>query len=345
MFIKKVGCTISAFYLYLLGLIIASLMLGCANSKTLKGGISAQEYQPISTYTPQTTYEKYKKNFPVLTLPDMTLLSSTQTVLGQIYKSTPSRALRLDWFFPNEISPTTFTLILVHGGGWGDGSKENMHALAMRLAAKGIASVAVNYRLSGEAPYPAAVEDIKDAVAFVQQNVTNYGLSVKKIAIAGGSAGGQLAALVGVTGNRVVLPSNNQLLLPLVAIINLDGLMDFTLPAALRYENDPNKNPSAAGAWFEGRFEQIPERWLEASANTHINKETPPILFIRSSMPRFSVGYSEAIKKLRGFGIDSEEYLFADAPHSFWLFDPWLDFTVEKINRFLHLYGSHQKRN
>ena len=59
MFIKKVGCTISAFYLYLLGLIIASLMLGCANSKTLKGGISAQEYQPISTYTPCAYFAGY----------------------------------------------------------------------------------------------------------------------------------------------------------------------------------------------------------------------------------------------------------------------------------------------
>jgi hypothetical protein len=73
------------------------------------------------------------------------------------------------------------------------------------------------------------------------------------------------------------------------AIINVDGLSDFTTETALKFEDDPTKKPSAAGAWFGGRYSEKTALWEEASPINHTSKNTPPILFIGSAQTRFSV--------------------------------------------------------
>jgi pectinesterase len=120
------------------------------------------------------------------------------------------------------------------------------------------------------------------------------------------------------------------------AIINIDGLSDFTSETALKYEDDPKKNPSAAGAWFGGRYSEKTETWAEASPINHVSKNTPPILFIGSAQTRFSVGREEMIEKLKPLGIDTQVVLLPNTPHSFWMFDPWLEPTVNATVGFLN---------
>ncbi|MDT1842825.1 alpha/beta hydrolase, partial [Acinetobacter baumannii] len=81
-----------------------------------------------------------------------------------------------------------------------------------------------------------------------------------RVAIAGGSAGGQIAALVGMTDNGAIR-----------AVVNIDGLSDFTSPEALQHEDDPAKNPSAAGAWFGGRYAEQRALWHAASPISHVD--------------------------------------------------------------------------
>ena len=119
------------------------------------------------------------------------------------------------------------------------------------------------------------------------------------------------------------------------AIIDIDGLLDFTSPDALKFENDPAKKPSAAGAWFGGRYEEKPELWQEASARFYVNKYTPPILFLISAQPRFSVGYVEMQAQMHSLGIKADMHQIPDSPHSFWLFDPWVKPSVAAIDKFL----------
>jgi len=88
---------------------------------------------------------------------------------------------------------------MIHGGGWKSGSKEMQIPLAQQISARGYVTVCVEYRLSPEALYPAAVHDIKAAIRFLRAHAEEYGIDPGKIAVSGCSAGGHLAALAGMT--------------------------------------------------------------------------------------------------------------------------------------------------
>ena len=93
----------------------------------------------------------------------------------------------------------------VHGGGWRRGSRRHpLPALGdgfyQGLAASGIAVAAVDYRLSGEARYPAAVDDVRAAVAWVRSALPGYGVTPGPVVLWGDSAGGHLALLAALTG-------------------------------------------------------------------------------------------------------------------------------------------------
>jgi acetyl esterase/lipase len=125
------------------------------------------------------------------------------------------------------------------------------------------------------------------------------------------------------------------------AIINIDGLSDFTTELALKYEDDPKKNPSAAGAWFGGRYAEKTEQWRAASPINYVKPGMPPILFIGSAQPRFSAGREAMMAKMSQAGVKSDKLILPDTPHSFWLFDPWLQPTVDATINFLdYIKGS-----
>jgi beta-xylosidase len=155
-----------------------------------------------------------------------------------------------------------------------------------------------------------------------------YGLDDKRIAIAGGSAGGQIAALVGMANGGDASSA-------VQAAVNIDGLSDFTSEEARKHEDDPAKNPSAAGAWLGGRYADQEARWREASPLTHAGASSAPIMFITSGQPRFSVGREALTGRLAQFKIPAEHVNLPGTPHSFWLFDPWLAPTVDAMQAFL----------
>jgi acetyl esterase/lipase len=211
----------------------------------------------------------------------------------------------------------------VHGGGWRSGTRDNLAPMAIRMAQRGYASATISYRLSGEAKYPAALDDVKAAVRWMREQGGVHGIDPKRIAVAGGSAGGQLASLAGVTGEGIR------------AVVNIDGLSDFTSEEALRYEDDPSKKPSAAGAWFGGRYADKSALWRDASPTFHVSAKTPPMMFIGSAQPRFAAGREAMVEKMTAHGVASRVLLLPGTPHSFWLFDPWLEPTVTAMASFL----------
>jgi pectinesterase len=211
--------------------------------------------------------------------------------------------------------------------------------MAIRMAERGYVAATISYRLSPEALYPAAILDAKAAVRWVRAHAADYGIDPHRIAIAGGSAGGQIAALTGVTNGEARFdPDGGPVPSGVQAIVNIDGLSDFTSEEARKYEDDPAKQPSSAGAWFGGRYAEKAALWRDASPLSHVNKDTPPILFIVSAQRRFSLGREAMAAKLRAFGVTSDVVPVPDTPHSFWLFDPWLAPTVEAADAFLRAH-------
>jgi acetyl esterase/lipase len=292
----------------LLALALALPLVGCASK---------------DVYTPESTYRKLIGQYPSIRIASRTVPPDVTVDRALSYAGSRKLDIYRPVGVPAALPAALPVVVLVHGGGWRAGDRDNLAAMAIALAQRGYASVTVSYRLSGEAPYPAAVDDVRAAVLWLRAHAARYQLDPRRFALAGGSAGGQIASLAGVTGAAVQ------------AVINIDGLSDFTSPAALLHEDDPAKKPSAAGAWFGGRHAEKSALWRDASPLTHVSAASPPMLFIVSAQPRFSVGREAMVGKLASHGVASEVLMLPDTPHSFWLFDPWLAPAVAAIDAFL----------
>ena len=109
-------------------------------------------------------------------------------------------SLKLDLHVPSGTVKAPL-IVYVHGGAWRAGDKEDMPLGA--LVQKGFAVASVDYRLSGDAPFPTMIHDIKAAIRFLRAHGKEHGLSdTSRIAIVGSSAGGHLVALLGVAGDK-----------------------------------------------------------------------------------------------------------------------------------------------
>lgn len=272
-----------------------------------------------TSYTIQSTFLKDKNRFPFIQIAKVEKNKKRVEKKEIVYKKIPSRELHLDVFYTKTKSLDP-AVVLVHGGGWKSGNKSQMESLAIAIADNGYSCFTVEYRLSPEAIYPAAVIDIKDAIEFIKANALKYNVDVSKVAILGCSSGGQLAALIGTTNST---PASS-----VQAIIDMDGILAFKHP-----ESEEGK---VASLWLGGEFEKIPEIWKEASALSHVNSSTPPILFINSDMLRFHAGRTDMIEILNKYNIYNEVKTIPNAPHSFWFFDPWFKTTVDYSVQFLN---------
>jgi acetyl esterase/lipase len=120
--------------------------------------------------------------------------------------ATTSTAQKLDIYLPAAKAPYP-VVILIHGGGWVIGDKQEYKASTKTeaLLTRGYAVVAVNYRLSGVAKFPAQIMDVKAAIRWVRANAATYKLNTDKIGAWGTSAGGHLTALLATSGSVTAL--------------------------------------------------------------------------------------------------------------------------------------------
>ncbi|WP_241077732.1 alpha/beta hydrolase [Flavimarina sp. Hel_I_48] len=302
--------------------ILAILMIGISSF--------AQEKVEVRPYTIATTVEKLKKDYPFIKPINPLTSDSFLAVEDIAYKETETSVLKLDVYYPSvKTEKKRPAVLLVHGGGWISGSKENQRIMAQHLADYGFVAVAASYRLSLETKYPAAVIDLKDALRWMRKNAETYKLNPNKIAILGTSAGAQLATLIGVTADSKLYNEKNKTITSAVqAIVNIDGIVSFIHPEA-------SAEGEMAGFWLDGNRDINPKNWKEASPLEYVNNETPPTLFINSAQPRFHAGRDDMVKILNENGIYSEVHTLEDSPHSFWLLHPWFETTLEYTVSFL----------
>lgn len=321
------------FYFHILVLLFLGSLCSCTSVYNLP-------VDPQNTYTAESTYLKEVGEFPFITVASRELPSGVREYKNLTYVRYGQRKLQLDIYAPEmaAVQQLRPAIVLVHGGGWRAGYRENFTALAQQLALRGYVVATISYRLAPEAKYPAAIYDVKAAIRWLRSNAKTYGVNPHTIAVGGGSAGGQIASLTGVTnGMRYFDPQSrkNHVSSDVQAILNIDGLSDFTSAAARLHEDDPRKNPSAAGFWFGGNYAEKTALWHEASPIIYVHENMPPILFINSSRPRFGVGRDEMIALMKPLNVNYRVEVFDDAPHSFWLLDPWVNPTADIIAAFL----------
>lgn len=107
----------------------------------------------------------------------------------------------LDIVRPKAASGLRAAIVMIHGGGFRGGNRQSYLPMAVRLAEHGYVAATVSYRLAPRNQFPAAVEDVKAAVRFLRANAAKYGIDPERIGAMGGSAGGHLALMLGLTAD------------------------------------------------------------------------------------------------------------------------------------------------
>lgn len=303
-------------------------------------GKSQNEFPRDTSFTVWSSWQKIKKDFPQARPVKPIKSDQFLSLPDQVYRVRDNRILRMDVFIPNSDPEKKRPLVMmIHGGGWRSGNKSHLVPMAQQLAIDGYVTATVEYRLSAEALYPAGMHDVKEALRFLKQNANVYRIDTSRVAVLGCSSGAQQASLMATT-DKLTKFDDPASVYPHIsaevqALINVDGIVDFTDPNESAKDENPAK-PSTGTLWFGATYKQAPEKWVEASPIQYAGKDTPPTLYVNSALPRFHAGRDELFKILDQYGIYHEQHTIENTPHPFWLFHPWFDEAHEHILNFLN---------
>ncbi len=293
--------------------------------------------KPDTSYTTYSAWQQMKKSFPEVAIVQESHYSDVAEKKGITFCTINHRNLLIDAFMPKEkTSDKRIAVIMIHGGGWRSGNRSQHYPLVESLAHLGYVCFTPEYRLSTDALFPAAVYDIKAAIRWVKVNASKYHVDTSKIVIAGFSSGGELAAFMGTTGNIPLFEGcdcSNGATTNVAAAVDIDGTLSFVNSES--GEGDDSRHTSAATYWFGYPKKGNEVLWEAASPLSYVSAQTPPTMFINSSLARMHAGREDYIHVLDSNHIYSEVHGFKDAPHSFCLFNPWFEPTVNYIDGFL----------
>lgn len=175
---------------------------------------------------------------------------------------------KLDMYSPDRPGKKS-AIIFLHGGGWAYGSKDGFHEILLAAVAKDFISLAINYRLSVNHPWPAQLEDVLAAIAWARKDS-----SIGKIFLAGESAGAHLALMAGMQDENIS------------GILNLYGPTNLNL----LYETSPDLQDLIVLT-----FGKDSSKWNEASPVKYLGESLPPILTIHGTADTI-VPYSQALQ-------------------------------------------------
>ena len=199
-----------------------------------------------------------------------------------------SPAQKLDIYLPSDGNGPFPIVLHIHGGAFFIGDKCDIHLMSFLSGLeRGYAVVGVNYRLSGEAIFPAGLQDIKAAIGWLRDNTEPYHLDGNRMAACGGSAGGYYAAMMCFTADIPEFddPSLGNLEYPCHVQAGVDwfGPIDFlTLDEQLAASGMGPANHSDATSpesrFLGAKITDIPDKARRASPLTYVHAAMPPIL-------------------------------------------------------------------
>lgn len=223
-------------------------------------------------------------------------------------------AWRLDLAMPEKTGTTPRPgIVFVHGGGWRGGDKRQGYFLkgALDYAQRGYVCISVNYRLTGEAHFPACIEDVKCAVRWFRAQAKEYNLDPDRIGAYGDSAGAHLVAMLGVAGPDAKLEGDG----PYPDQPSLvQAVCCSATPTDFSNWGAPGKPFPRESDLLGGKPETHAERRKQASPISHVSGKSPPFLIIHGTADKtvpFSQGeaFSDALKKA---GVKDVTFLKVD---------------------------------
>ena len=258
-----------------------------------------------------------------------------------VYARIDGKSLALDLYLPTGVQAPPL-LVWVHGGAWTTGSKASVPPVFL---ANGFAVASVDFRQSTEARFPAQVHDIKAAIRYLRANAPAYGYRADKIAIAGDSSGGHLAALVGVTNDHRELEGtvgdNPKQSSSIQAIVSYYGASDLRTILAQSTPFGLNMRRPALERLLGALPDQVPELAALASPVSHVDAQDPPLMLLHGDQdPQMPINQAH---ELRGayekLGLDVTFVVVHGAGHGGAVFyspsylKPVLEFLTRVVSR------------
>jgi len=251
-----------------------------------------------------------------------------RVLAGVPYGAIPGvRPLELDLWLPAEGDGPVPVVVFLHGGGWRLGSRHGPGpgfadpTPFEELARAGIAVASIDYRLSGEATWPAQLHDAKAAVRWLRSRADEIGVDPERIAAWGESAGGHLAELLGLVTDSVlegavgVAGTSSRV----SAVVAWYAPSDVAA-VATDIGADPADPATREAQLLGAPAPSVPELAAQASPVSHVRPDAPPFLLLHGEADRFvpcvqSVRLHTALVEA---GVEAELYLYEDADHM-WL--------------------------
>ncbi|MFK5923662.1 MAG: SMP-30/gluconolactonase/LRE family protein [Verrucomicrobiota bacterium] len=295
------------------------------------GGLHVQKMRisGVSAQPPASWPEKESKSKPSVTLP-----KGVTPHYDLTYAQYDTRKMLADIFVPSGDGPHPAVVIL-HGGGWHSGDKMKFRAMGLDLARRGYVTMAIAYRLSGEAKFPANIQDCHAAVRYLRAHATDYKVDAKRIGVVGGSAGAHLAGLLATTPDVSALQGdggNPGVSSAVQAAVVMSGPMEIAT-GSVAERSLIKDNPKPNAVWlFGGSVKQMPEAYALADAHQHIDKNTPPILFQYGGKEDPSK-IDPSVKKLQQLSIPAKVLSnYKDGKHGCWNRHPWFTPMMDDID-------------
>ncbi|MDA0349770.1 MAG: alpha/beta hydrolase [Verrucomicrobia bacterium] len=252
-----------------------------------------------------------------------------------VYASYGDRELTLDLYQPKGPQGPLPAIIFIHGGGFYKGDPSSYTAMAIELAEDGYVTMNMFYRLSGEAPFPAAIQDCKAAVRWARANARKYNIDPNRIGSVGGSAGGHLSGLLGTSGPATYLEGlvgHEHQSSQIQACVVMAGGMDWrTEEAQATAAEDPRRRIQT---FLNGTYKTATQTYHNASPVFHVSKATAPMCFMDGEFDLPGTRYPEIISELNSRGIYNESHVIEKAPHAFWSSHPFFEPATEILIKF-----------
>lgn len=256
---------------------------------------------------------------------------------GMVYAAPDGFELSLDLYRPTRGPEPLPGIVLVPGDGWGGGPRPSVGALARGLAARGYVVASIDYRLAGDAPFPAAVEDARAAVGWLRAEGAEVGVDPDRVAVLGVSTGAWIGALVALTGRLEgedppaadAPPASVRaaaLLSPVVDLVSLgEG------------HPRPPELQATVTRYLGAPYPEAPDRWGLASPLAYVTSYAPPMLLIHGEEDRMAPRSQSLalLGRLAAAEVYVDLLTVEGGGHAFYLDRRWHAVAVEKIDEFL----------
>ena len=245
------------------------------------------------------------------------------------YAVVDGESLQLDIYLPEETEAEPPLIVWIHGGGWRSGDKAQMNAAILRLSEEGYAVASINYRLDDAIIHPKNIHDCKGAVRWLRAHADEYGYDSDRIAVGGGSAGGHLALLLGLSEGVDDLEGLVGGHVDQSSAVN--AIIDFYGPSDLVLLSEVSER-------FNRVHPTTKQVLKSASPLAYLSEQAPPVLIFHGDQDRVvPVGQSVLLhEQYQALGLYSEYHVLPGEGHGGRAFSD--ETRHEQVKAFLDLH-------